>query len=118
MSDRNRPRAFLRPDDAKERIYTRDEIAEACDWLRELLRSGPLYQRDAVTAAEECGVPPSLVMRAKKEIGVVSRNVNLRNDHAKWKLWFWSLPPAKSKPRGLLFDDEPPRRASRDDDRW
>ena len=107
MSDRTR-RRFLRPDEAEERTYTKDEIADACDWLRKLLKSGPLYQPDVMKNAEKCGVPPSLVRRAKHELDVVAVNMNDKNEHASWKVWFWKLP---ARSRGLLLDDdEQPRR--------
>jgi hypothetical protein len=108
-SDRKR-RGYLSPDEAEPRSHSRDEIADACEWLRKLLKSGPLWESDVMKIAEDCDLRPSLVRRAKREIGVIPTNVNDKNKYAKWKLWFWQLPPSS---RGLLFDNEQPRRKDR-----
>jgi|RhiMethySRZTD1v2_1073278.scaffolds.fasta_scaffold3478433_2 hypothetical protein len=79
------------------------ELRDACDWLRDLLRSGPIYQRDVVRLAREDRISWSRVEVAKRELGVNSINVNSRNKHAVWKLWFWELPRPRA---GLLFDQD------------
>jgi hypothetical protein len=83
---------FLPPSQAAPQKYSRGDIDGACDWLRTLLAPGPLYQRDVETIAEQCGVPPSLLKLAKRELGVRSANFNDMNPAAFWKTWFWQLP--------------------------
>jgi hypothetical protein len=95
--DRSLPRkGFPAPGSEPDRVYTDQELYDAIRWLEKLLKQGDLYQRDVQVLAENCGVPLSLLQRAKKRLGVISRNVNCENPHALWKLWLWSLPRKRS----------------------
>ncbi len=54
------------------------------DWLREKLKDGSVLARDVESAAHEAGLAWRTVMRAKKNLGVVSTNYGPG--------WLWQLP--------------------------
>lgn len=68
-------------------------ILRACQWLRDFLKSGPIYEEELRRAAYyEESIKPETLRAAKKRIGCVATNVNVGNKNARFKLWMISLP--------------------------
>jgi hypothetical protein len=78
--------------------------------VRRLLRDGPLLAQDVYSYAEGENIPKPAVLRAKRQLGVRTTNINNRSPLAVWKCWLWSL-PVQSVPRAsdvVTYDDSPP----------
>jgi hypothetical protein len=91
MNSHRRYGGFLPPGQASHRQHSRDDLQFALRWLKDVLAKGPLFQKDIDNQSEAAGIPHSLLYRAKKELRVISTNVNNKKTHADWKLWFWEL---------------------------
>ena len=63
-------------------------IAEAKEFLRDLLADGPVDADEGKGQAEEQGISPRTLARAKKEIGVISAREGGIGAEGKWK---WKL---------------------------
>jgi hypothetical protein len=92
--------AYPDPGSVAYRSPSPAEVQRAVDWLRRLLRRGPIWQREVGYFAEGAGITPSLLQRACRALNVIATNYNDENSAAQYKLWFWSLPKQHS-----LFDD-------------
>lgn len=72
--------------DADERLA----LAEAQEWLRSMLASGPAPARDLLAKCKEIGVSERTLRRAKVALDVVSQ----RDAFGAQGSWSWALPPA------------------------
>lgn len=73
-------------------------VDEAMVVLREILSAGPLAANEAQGQAEQAGIHPRTLDRAKRRLGVVSR----RDKYGPGAQWTWSLgegPVARRSPR-------------------
>jgi putative DNA primase/helicase len=75
-----------------------DAVAEAMEFLRELLAVSPLTSKEIRKAAEANGHSWRTISRAKKKLGIKSSPTEFQGD------WEWSLPPQPERRRD--HDDE------------
>ena len=77
--------------DANELNAMRDSVRpreRAITWLREELASGPRKSAEVLAAAVAAGIPERTVLRAKADLGIVSRQLGERSGNA----WYWIDP--------------------------
>ena len=73
----------------------RSALAEAEDFLRELLANSPLPQKDVRDHSDSAGHSWATVKRAKKSLGVLAERKAEQGDGlASAGRWYWSLPSA------------------------
>ena len=78
---------LLRQDAGSDERSAKDEAA---DWLRAVLRAGPLAAEQVKAKAEkELNISPSTLGRAKKLAGVVSESA--RDERGRHEAWVWRL---------------------------
>lgn len=65
--------------------------ADACDWLRSILRNGPVEVSDIRRAAKQAGYKKSELQEAKRLCRVEVKN-NWSESHRDTDKWFWTLP--------------------------
>ena len=82
-------------EDRAERDQERGARAEARDWLREVLRPGPLPAREVMTAATKDGIAPRTLDRAKADLGVVANRVGGVGAAGRW---VWTMPDGLRSP--------------------
>jgi putative DNA primase/helicase len=87
--------AQVTADDVVADPETRTVVEEAAEWLRDLLRDGPVPAQDVIARAQENGISRATLTRAKKRVSVQSRAS--RDDGSAFSSWVWSLkdPPCK-----------------------
>lgn len=71
-----------------ERKNGRTERDDTADWLRELLADGPIRKADVDAMADENGISPATLRRAKSKAGARSRKHGIGKDAH----WTWELP--------------------------
>ena len=69
------------PDAAAEQGSERDE---ACEFLRELLASGPVEASEVIAESERAGISVATLRRAKRRLGVVSKRIQPPGAEARW----------------------------------
>jgi hypothetical protein len=99
MSRRFDERPPLDPGEVRVTAPTQHEIVQACEWLRKLLRAGPIYANEALRLAEAAGIRSAAIKLAKSGVAV-SENWNDQNPHAQYQVWFWCLD--ENKDTGLI----------------
>jgi hypothetical protein len=72
-------------DDAESTEYkSQGEVDRACDFIREILKTGPTTSAEAQESCQEMGFSKSTIKRARTRLGVDARKVGL--------IWYWWLP--------------------------
>lgn len=97
---------------------SRTALAEAQEWLGDVLSAGSKSQRDIESDAHRAGHSPKTLRRAFKALGGRAEKVGAPGEHGQH--WRWSLPPedAQSGPKvanadvGHLRASSPPARPS------
>lgn len=74
--------------DSGDEDNSSSRLAEACDWLRELLAVENVKASDVYEQAEQCRIHERTLHRAKKALGI--RSVKLVGEGK--PLWWWCLP--------------------------
>lgn len=64
---------------------------DICEWLRRLLKDGPLDVAEVRLAAKAAGYKKTELRRAREQLGVITAN-NWSENHPFTDHWFWSLP--------------------------
>ena len=69
-----------------------DALCEAEEFLREVLRNGPLTARDIFKAAARAGISEITLRRAKTRLGI--RAIPAKDEKGRTHGWKWELPPS------------------------
>ena len=81
-----RPKSLLAGAEATGNPEERGKLDDAVDWLRELLKDGPVDSKEVRTAAKQSGIAQPTLERAKTKLRVRSR----KRDYAAG--WWWEAP--------------------------
>lgn len=81
----------------------RSAVDEACDFLRDVLQSGPVTAQDVEKAARDAGIQPRTLRRAKERLKVKSVKAGMGSS------WSWTLPVGGDDQGGHIEGGRSPR---------
>jgi hypothetical protein len=107
MKDEARPTKRLRyprPGEQDPPEFSPEQVEAAADWLKFVLKDGPLEAGAVYQLAEECSIWRALLQLAKRHVGVVHSNLNARLPNAR-AAWVWTLPQKSGRAADPWDDD-------------
>lgn len=83
---------------------------EACDWLYQLLKGGPMMSKELKAKALEDGIAWRTVERAKEQLDVIAERQGVKGKGRGVGDWIWRLPASSREAAGVAKTPSQPKR--------
>ncbi|WP_394695102.1 AAA family ATPase [Pseudoxanthomonas japonensis] len=102
---------YGRADELLEQVEAkRLQRDEACDWLYQLLKGGPITSKELKAKAADDGVAWRTVERAKEQLDVIAERQGVKGKGRGVGDWIWRLPASSREAAGVAKASPQPKR--------